>query len=633
MSLDQDKALYMRWKNAYYNGDPEVEDHVFDALENKLRKADPDWKGLKQTGVRILDKKVEVPLPQLMPSLDKIYPDAVEKTFTKKKVLRWLELIKYDGTSLLLRYVGGKPIFLGTRGDGTLGKDVSFLIPLLNIPEQIKDKSTVDLRIEGMLTIQDFNERFSIQAAGEKKGKKNARAAVNGLFNRSADKGDATKDDFQFVYMKVLGVYGKPMEEGLKWAQYNGFDVAHYRAVMKGSIVADPTLPSKHLNERLADSEFEMDGLVYVPADHPFEYTDADKPKWTFAFKENTAEENAPEAKVLDIIYEEAKSKKLTPVAIIEPTEIGGVTVTQVTMHNASLMEERQVGPGAIIKVVRGGDVIPFYVGTVQPAPLKWPSVPYERKGCWLFATEFSAAAEHQKILHFFVTCGVENIAIKSIEALYEVGFQDIMSYIMIPKLMMGPRRGWVQREILKSGIGPAKTETLIKELAKIQKVGLKTFILATACMPAGMGERKLTDIQEHYTLQNMLQCSDQVIMDRLLTQVPGFQETSAQKVVEGFKRFRPIYEEARNHIEIIPDKKVVKVAPKEGPFKGMSACWTGYRSPEQEKIWVDGGGTISSSVSGSTTVLFWKVGGKKSSKIEKAGARARHWEDFIKGL
>lgn len=632
MSLDQDKALYMRWKNAYYNDDPEVEDHVFDALENKIRKADPEWRGLKETGVSILDKKAEVPLPQLMPSLEKIYPDEVEKTFTKKKILRWLELIKYDGTSLLLRYVGGKPIFLGTRGDGELGKDITFLIPFLKIPAQIKDKSTVDLRIEGMLKIQDFNERFSVQAIGDKNGKKNARAAVNGLFNRSAEKAAKTRADFDYVYLKVLGVYGKPMEEGLKWAQFHGFDPASYRAVMKAAIVADPALPSRNLNERIANSEFEMDGLVYVPADRPFAYENADKPKWTFAFKENTAEEDAPEATVLDIIYEEAKSKKLTPVAIIEPTEIGGATVTQVTMSNAALMEERQVGPGAIIKVVRSGDVIPYYVSTVKPAPLKWPSVPYERKGCWLYATEFSAAAEHQKILHFFVTCGVENIALKSIEALYEVGFQDIMSYIMIPNLMMGPRRGWVQREILKSGIGPAKTETLLKELAKIQKIDLKTFMLATACMPAGLGETKLTDIQEHYTLHNMLQCSDEVIMDRLLNNVSGFKSTSAQKVVEGFKKFRPILKEAANHIEIVPDQKAVKAAPKEGPFKGMSAYWTGYRSPEQEKAWVDGGGEVSSSFGSKTTYLFWKPGGKKSTKIEKAGDRAKVWDQFIKG-
>lgn len=639
MSLDQDKALYMRWKNAYYNGDPEVEDPVFDALENRIRKAEPEWEGLKKTGIRILDKKAEVPLPQLMPSLDKIYPDAVEKTFTKKKTQRWLELTKYDGTSLMVRYVGGKPIFMGTRGDGVLGKDVSFLLPFVNIPEQIREKGTVDLRFEGMLTIQDFNNHFSVNVLGAKDGKTNARAAVNGLFNRSGTKAAKTKADFEFVRMKVLGVYGEPMEQGLQWAKYNGFDVAEYRAVMKTSILQDPALPSRHLNERLANSEYDMDGLVYVPADHPFAYADADKPKWTFAFKENTADEEAPQAKVLDVIYEEAKSKKLTPVAIIEPTEIGGVTVTQVTMHNASLMEERQVGPGAIIRVIRSGDVIPFYVSTEVPAPLKWPSVPYRREGCWLYATEFSAAAEHQKILHFFVTCGIEDIAIKSIEALYDAGFTSFMAYFAAAEATYRTelnRAGWVATEIGKSGIGPAKTRTLVKELKKLMTIDIKTLMLATACMPAGLGDRKLADIQEHYTLQNMMQCKDSVILDRLINHVPGFAETSAQKFVEGMAKFRPIHQAVSLLVTVVPDKKIVKEAPpapKDGPFKGMSAYWTGYRSPEQVKFWTDNGGVEVDKFKASTTYLFWKPGGKKSKKLEEAGDRAQIWDEFIKGV
>lgn len=636
MSLDHDKALYLRWKNAYYNDEPEVEDHVYDALENKLLKKIPDWEPLHQTGVRVLDEKTEVTLPQLMPSLDKIYPEEVEKTFTKKKhVQRWLELLKYDGTALQLSYAGGKPFFLATRGNGTLGGDISFLIPYLNIPQKIKTTRRVDLRIEGLLTIADFNEQFSVKALGEKHGKKNPRNTVNGFFNRNAARARRTADDFKAVHLKVLGVYGMGMEEGLEWARYNGFDIAEYRAVMRTSILQDTALPSKHLNERLSNSEFEMDGLVYVPAEAIFQYDNADKPKWTFAFKENTADEDAPQAKVLDVIYEEAKSKKLTPVAIIEPTEIGGVTVTQVTMHNASLMEERQVGPGATIKVIRSGDVIPFYVSTVESAPLKWPSVPYRREGCWLFATEFSAAAEHQKILHFFVTCGIEDIAIKSIEALYDAGFTTYMSYVVAASLAYrkdGAKPGYVADQISKSGIGPAKTRKLVSELKKLMTLDIKTLMLATACMPAGLGDRKLTDIQEHYTLHSMLAVKDSVILDRLLNNVSGFAETSATKFVEGIQAFRSMHDEVTGYISVLPDTKVVKETPKDGPFKGMSAYWTGYRSREQEQIWTDGGGDVASRFGAKTNFLFWKVGGKKSDKIQEAGDRALHWEDFIKG-
>lgn len=628
MSLVKDKALYLKARAQYYN-DPDncdLTDAEYDALEDKIKGLDPKWEGLKKTGIRVHDKKTEVELPQLMPSLDKVYPEAVPKWQRRQRASRIVVANKLDGSSIFVRYQGGKRQFMATRGDGELGGDISFMLPYIDIPEQIDDRGTVDLRIEAVMETRIFEERFSVQALGPKKGKKNPRNMVAGILNRT--KASMVLEDLACLHFVVLGVYGKTVEQGLSWAKRQGFETVRHGSYDTADL--DASFLSMLLDKRLEHTPYEMDGLVLAEADAVFAYANADKPKWTIAFKKNTDLADAHKAKVLDVIYTEAKSKKLTPVAIIEPTEIGGATVTQVTMSNIDLLEERQVGPGAVIKVVRSGDVIPFWIATVKPAPIKYPSVPYRREGCWLFATEFSLDAEHERILHMFVECGIKGIALKSIAYLYDYGFTTFSTYAELASW----EPAYIRKRLVNIGFGTAKSKTLAEELGKLKGMSLATAIVASAVMPAGIGNRKLEAIGKVIPLGKLVTLSEHNLR-KALQGIHGIGDATIDAVVEGMQRYKPLHSKLCEYLQLQVPTEIPKESPRKtvvGPYVGMRATWTGYRSPEQEQIWVNGGGELQDSFSSKTTHLFWKPGGKKSTKVDKAGDRAYVWEEFVNG-
>lgn len=629
MTLTEAKALYLEAKTAYYNGAPIMSDPKFDKLEDKIRAKDPTWKELAKTGVRVKDKKTEVALPNLMPSLDKKYPEEIEKWLAQGRSENWFVTNKLDGSSLQLVYEAGLPYKLYTRGTGVDGGDISYMIPHLNIPKKLKTLSTVSLRLEAVMKKSVFDAKYSVPARGETEGSKNPRNLVNGVLNRSSTSLDrATLKDVDLI---VLGVYGMGMQAGYEWARLQGFNV------VECSLFVGRTLTSARLceclNTRIKNSVYEMDGLVLVGPDQRFAYDSNDKPKWTVAFKQNTTIEDAHSAKVISILWEEAKSKRLTPVAQIEPTEIGGVTVRQVTMSNAAKMCQRSVGPGAIIKVVRSGDVIPFWVATVKPcndADLQWPSVPWEwqsEDSPFIRATEFSAGAEHQKLYHFLKTCGIENIALKTVAKLYEeAGLRTFEDYALLTawKPLLAEKR------LGTTTIGPAKSKTLVKELERLKGIDLKTVMVATSAFDGGIGDRKLTAIGQSINLTRLLSMSAADIKMQVAG-LHGFDIVSAETVARGVARYLPMHRVLAPLLNIsMPTATfAVKAAATAGRFAGMGATWTGYRAPEQEAQWTAEGGEIVSFGS-KTTHLFYKEGGKKSTKIEKAGDRARVWAEFM---
>jgi DNA ligase (NAD+) len=629
LTLQQKQNLYLEARHTYYESpdDCHLSDAEYDELEDFLRAAVPDWPELKKTGTPVLDKKVEVALPRVMPSLDKIYPEDVAKWSAKQANPQafYAVLNKYDGSSIYLRYQDGNPVFAATRGDGIVGKNISFLIPFLNIPRNVEYKQTLHLRCECVLRVDLFNKHFSIAALGEKLGKENPRQVVAGLLNRTLE--NTKPEELALVDVIVLGVYDVPITKGFNLAAELGFTVARGGSYMLDLLTSNKL--SSVLDERIEDCPYEIDGLVLLPIEHIFAYVDADKPKWTIAFKKNTDISNAQSATVTDIIYDVSRTGRLTPVAVIEPTPIGGVTVTHVSMANVELMCERGVGPGAVIKVVRSGDVIPFWVATVKRAEPKYPSIPYRKEGVWLYAINASKEEDCQRLLHFFTTCGIENIALKSIEALYDKGFVDCLKYVSLVNRHEKEKIDAIE----VSGIGPAKTNTLIQELNKLKSLDLVTLILATGVMPTGIGRRKMRDITACIAPSNLLHNSF-VALEGALYEVPGFQQASVEKVIAGLKAFREkywiyLYTQLSPTVQDTVQKPSTENT-QQGSFTGMTAYWTGYRSPEQEAAWAAQGGTVASSFGARTSVLFWKPGGKKSSKVLAAGDRAKVWEDYV---
>src|SRR5258708_5652200 len=214
MSIEEKKALYTKAMWSYHNEKRQIiTDKEFDKLEDMIREVEPTWDKLGLTGVRTFDRKMEVALTFPMPSLEKAYSEAVPKYLNRIDPKYSLVMDKLDGTSLQLRYESKMPYSLTTRGDGTLGRDVSYfldaLVELGRIPAEIDRDGTVVLRLEGVMKKETFAQKWSVEALGEKDGQDNARQLCNGVFMRK-DAGPELAD----VDLKVLGVYGMNLVDG-----------------------------------------------------------------------------------------------------------------------------------------------------------------------------------------------------------------------------------------------------------------------------------------------------------------------------------------------------------------------------------------------------------------------------------
>lgn len=605
--LKEMKAMYVRASNAYYNtGKSLMSDAAFDKLEAEIRKADPTWSKLKKTGVAVIDKKTEVALDRFMPSLNKRYPQKIESFAAKLRT--WTVMDKLDGAALQLTYENFKPVKLATRGDGVKGGDISFLIPHVNVPKRIDVPGTVVIRCEGVMKKKIFTRLFAANF-------ENARSMVNGWFNRRKPDPNLAK-----VSIVVLGVYGRTITDGIKFAQRNKFDVVH--AVDMNATNWEASL-SHHLSDRRAKSEYEMDGLVLAPPDHEFGYASSDKPKWTVAFKENVDVANATKAVVEKIIYQDSRNSNLIPKIKIRPVRMGGVTVNHATCHNAQWMLDRGIGPGAIIKIVRSGDVIPKIVGVVKKAKPQLPTVPYVMKGVHFRALNRSREADINALNKFFGTMGIEFIAKKTIGMLYDDGFTDALKYL----------KAWSGKDLVAllraSGLGNVMSAKVVKEFDRVFTDGvlLRDLMVASNVFDVGLGDRKLQAIEKHFrkcpTILVVLVKGNSEIIRAHLAGVPSYAEKTTDLVVNGMPAFRKWLKEALKYIKVRQPEAAVEVKKKKGLLTGVCVTFTGYRDKSQEKFVTDNGGEVVSFGS-RTKVLLYKEGGKASTKVDKARASGK---------
>ena len=617
-TLDAKKKLYMKANKAYNDGGETImTDAQFDKLEKEIARADPTWDQLKKTGSKV-NKKVEVALLEPMPSLNKCYPETIDKWLTKQKPKRLLALHKLDGSALQGHYRKGRCVFLATRGDGKLGKDISFLIPhLRHALPIISDTADVVIRFEAVISNAKFKKKWARKSETDKDRFDNPRNMVNGLLNRR-EAHPAMRD----IDILVLGVYGKTMWDGLKWACDQGLMVAPYDFVKP-----DADFEKRLLRAR-ADSEYDIDGLVLVSADQVFGYDSYEKPKWTTAFKVND-DGAAVEVTVLEIIEQVSRNDRISPKIRITPTKIKGVEVTYATAHNAQWMKDRGIGVGAVIKLVRSGDVIPKIEAVVKKAKKPWvPSIPYKQVGVHFVATQRHKEADVREIHHFMTVLGIENIARKSIAKLYDAGFTSVLSHLEAYRPQLQRMAGYTD-----AGIGEAMTQKIFREfkrVLRVEGVTLLQLMNASNCFES-FGERKLQMIEQHFMKKGdrdplrgfLLQNWDKTKAADRLMDIKGMGGASIDQFREGLTRFkqwfRPIA--ATKLIKVNPPQLIQKTKTAKGDLAGQKVSFTGYRNTDHEAA-VEARGAEVVAYSAKTAILLYKQGGKVSGKIEAARSK-----------
>ena len=403
----------------YFNyGDSSFSDDEYDELKEQLRKIDPENPLFTMVGSNVNGDKTK--LPFIMGSLNKVKPDNVKKWIEKHQGPHIVSE-KLDGISFLTKIVDGEVIFAATRGDGEYGKVITDKAKIF-IGDMVKNiKGMVFLRGESMLIGNTY----------KKLGFKNRRNGAAGILNKDGIKN--SKYIVPYFYELIL------------WSEKELNEIESFERMIKWGLKTPRYMTSSKLDvESLIDTysifkteEYDIDGLVISCMKEKRE--NIMLPKNKVAFKINVG---AVDAKVVEIEWNTSRTGRVIPVAIIEPINIGGVTVERVTAHNAEFVEKTKLGQGSVIKILRSGDVIPYINEVVSqcdnfelPMFCSNCNEMLKAKGVDLICDSDKCSTQsYKKVAHFLRTNGAENITdvtlekleIDTIEKCFELDEYDI---------------------------------------------------------------------------------------------------------------------------------------------------------------------------------------------------------------
>lgn len=588
----------------YYNTDEElVPDEIFDVLKNVLEERDPANSFLTEVGAPISKDRVE--LPYFMPSLDKIKPATNE-------IQKWKG--KYDGPYVLSDKLDGvsgllvrkrKNLKLYTRGNGKEGQDISYLIPYIMPELEVTDLPEGSaVRGELIITKKNF-KKFKGKFA-------NARNTVAGLVNSKNYSLDVAKLT-DFVCYSVINPRHKQtqqMEMLKKW----DLDVVEYkiRKEISNEFLSD------YLTERRERGDYEVDGIVVIDGGDVYDLEDKN-PEYGFAFKTVLTDQVA-EATVLEVEWSVSKDGYLKPRVKIDPVKLVGVTITYATAFNAKFVKDNKLGPGAVVKLVRSGDVIPHIMEVIKPSATGEPQMPdiphkWTKSGVDLIVKDLHGAAQDnirtKQITYFFKTLGVKHISEATIGKLVDNGYKSVFDILKADLEEMA--------EI--EGIGQTLLKKVFQNIEKaFEKTSLQKLMAASNLFGRGMGEKRIKLILNKYPDILKKKWDVETTKDKVV-QIEGFDTITATQFANGLKKFKSWFKKLEGLVDIDHLKVVEKTKKTKGTFQDKKVVFTGFRDKDLETFVETEGGEVTGTVSKNTSlVVFVQPPGKSmSSKLKKA--------------
>jgi DNA ligase (NAD+) len=370
----------------YVLDDPEISDAKYDLLVNELKQFEKEHPELitpdsptQRVGGRPREGFVKVEHSSPMLSLDNSYNEEELRDWERRvhelsgrKEIEYVCELKLDGLSMALRYTGARFGRAVTRGDGSIGEDVTpnvrtiRSVPLLANAKAAKVPADFEVRGEVIMPAKSF-ERMNEEreAAGLSRFANPRNAAAGAVRVLEPNVTAQRRLDFYAYLLLVDGAtYFDEQAKAMRALAAAGFKV-NPNWKLAGSI-DDVLAYIRHWEERRDSLPYEIDGVVIKVNRSDFQrqlgFT-GKAPRWAIAFKYAA---RAGETKIEDIRVQVGRTGKLTPVAQLQPVPIGGTTVSRATLHNLDEIERLGVKIGDWVQVERGGDVIPKVVKVIE---------------------------------------------------------------------------------------------------------------------------------------------------------------------------------------------------------------------------------------------------------------------------
>jgi NAD-dependent DNA ligase len=593
----------------FFNTDtPIMEDNVYDILIDFLRTKYPKSKVLKIIGAKIKLKN-KVKLDYWLGSMDKIKPGS-------KDLDKWLNTYhgryllsdKLDGISALLIYYNNGNINMYTRGTSSEGVDITPLLKYFNIPsiekikamefKSVKKNILVAFRGELILKKQIFNSNWSNIM-------KNARNTVAGLVN-SKNINPKLAIDTSFVVYELVDPLFLP-EEQLNISKKLGFDTVHYKMVSK----INYELLSEYLKKRRDDSNFTIDGII-VTNNKINERNIKSNPEYAFAFKD-ILEDQMAETVVLDIEWNISKDGLIKPVLIIEPVQIGGVEINRVTAHNAKNVVDKKLGKGAVIQLIRSGDVIPYVQNVIKPADIiqlptgEWS---WNKSGVDIVSNNLASKEILIKnIYYFFSSLDTKGLGEKIVEKLIEAKLDTVKKIIQTDNFEN------------VDGIKKKGSSNLIISIKKaLTDIKLSKFMAASNKLGSSIGEERTKQVLEKYPdlLIDYKKWSKQEFIDKLKI-LNGWDDKISMMFVSNFDEFIKFYNNLKDLISFqeIQTKKIIK-----NKYLNLTIVISGFRDSVLQQFLENSGAKLTSTVSKNTDLVIVKdqnTINEETGKVKKA--------------
>lgn len=619
----------------YYNNEVDesediIDNDTYDKLVDiyKLRFGEK----YKQIGA-VPRHKEKVKLDHFLASLDKLKTEKEIISWTKNKKGPFIREPKLDGVSCeyVCKKVDGEWIYtLRTRGNGKVGTNISHLLEHLDIPRL---KTNFACRGEIVMSRRTFEEKYKDQNA-------NARNMVAGLVNSKHYEISEVKDLDVVMYQVLESEEGiiKPSEE-LELLEGKGFDVVINDEASKEDLLDVKSLIEHHQNWE-ATYKYEIDGTV-IYENIAVEWPKNKNPLHAIAFKVNTY----AIVTVRKVEYRKSRHGREIPRVWFDPVFLSGAKLEKATGHNANYIYKNNINVGSIIEVTRSGKVIPYIHRVIHSSDEPLLPEGLGETGNWdknhthIVNFDIDEGMEIKQIINFFSVMDVKYLGEKTIEKLYDAGF-DTLS-----KLFSAKKKDFLEIDTFKD-----KSSQRIYDAIKqsITDVSLVDIMSASGCFGVGLGKRKLEPILDKYpNIMEMYENTDYDDLVQIIKDIKGYADISAIKFVDGLYDFNEFMESNREYISFEKDEEddgpeitfetdsedESEDKPKKESLNGKSVVFTGGKDKEVEKKIKKLGGCTKTSVSKNTGIVVTQErysNSKKELDADRLGVPVYTMEEFL---